>query len=100
MSQSRKAAHQPGLDRMVEVLKGLAHPTRLGIVRALAMRERTVTELADALEVRQSAVSQHLAPLRLLRLVEVQRREGRSVYALAEPSLRDLLSCLTRCHVH
>ena len=83
--------------QLAEILKGIAHPLRLRIVTLLCERDHTVTELTNRLEARQSLVSQHLAPLRLLGLVTVDRRGGRATYSLGEPHLRTLVGCLLEC---
>lgn len=84
-------------DDLADVLKGIAHPLRLRIITLLCERDHTVTELTDALDSRQSLVSQHLSPLRLLGLVSVDRRGGRATYSLGEPHLRTLVDCLMGC---
>ncbi|NOZ00730.1 MAG: helix-turn-helix transcriptional regulator [Deltaproteobacteria bacterium] len=83
--------------RMVEVLKGVSHPLRLRIIIMLCRNDRDVTQMVDALGVRQSLVSQHLAHLRLTGLVSVDRSGGRATYSLKEPLLRDLVKCLNKC---
>lgn len=65
------------------VLKLLADPTRLRIVWALLHGEHSVNELADHVGVRPAAVSQHLAKLRLARLVRT-RRDGNRIFYAAE----------------
>jgi DNA-binding transcriptional ArsR family regulator len=62
-----------------EFLKALAHETRLTLLCLLAERERSVTELENLLSLRQPAVSQQLARLRLDGLVAT-RREGKVIY--------------------
>jgi len=84
-------------DELAGVLKGIAHPLRLRIITLLCERDHTVTELTETLEARQSLVSQHLAPLRLLGLVTVDRSGGRATYSLGEPRLRTLVDCLMGC---
>jgi DNA-binding transcriptional ArsR family regulator len=59
----------------MEALKALAHPARLSILRLVSERERPVSELSEALDLRQPATSQHLAVLRDADLVKV-RQEG------------------------
>ena len=85
------------LARMVEVLKAIAHPVRLGIIILLCQGKHNVSEMAEALRVRQSTVSQHLNPLRLLGLVTVDRTGGKGTYSLQEPSLKELVRCLAKC---
>lgn len=66
-----------------ERLKLVADPSRLRIIWALLHGEHSVTELAEHIGVQPAAVSQHLAKLRLARLVKT-RRQGNFVFYLAE----------------
>lgn len=71
-------------DEASEFLKSLASPVRLKILCLLTSRECSVGELADAMSVRQSVASQHLALLRKDDLV-VARRDGQTIwYSLAD----------------
>lgn len=63
----------------VEVFAMLADPTRLRIVWHLRDGEVAVGALSEAVGKTQSAVSQHLAKLRLARMVAA-RHEGTKVY--------------------
>lgn len=77
---------------MAESFKALADPTRLRILAMLFEGERKVGDLADNLEVSQSAVSHQLRILRSLDIVRY-RKEGREVfYNLADDHVRDILS--------
>ncbi len=67
----------------VETLKLLADPTRLRILWALLHGEHSVNELANHVDAQPAAVSQHLAKLRLARLVAT-RREGTKIFYAAE----------------
>jgi DNA-binding transcriptional ArsR family regulator len=69
--------------RAVDTLKLIADPTRLRILWALLHGEHSVNLLAEHVGAQPAAVSQHLAKLRLARLVRT-RREGTHVYYLAE----------------
>jgi DNA-binding transcriptional ArsR family regulator len=62
-----------------DLLKALAHQTRLLILCLLAREEKTVGEIEDILGIQQAMVSQQLARLRLEGLVNT-RREGRLIY--------------------
>lgn len=87
---SRNAARAEAL------LKQLAHAGRLVILCALVDGERPVADLVAASGLSQSAVSQHLAKLRLAGLVET-RRDGQSIlYRLAAGETRALLKALHR----
>lgn len=80
-----------------EILKSVAHPVRLRIVALLSGGEQCVNELAEALNVEQPVVSQQLRVLRMQGLVARERRDGFAIYSLAEPRLRQLLSCIGGC---
>jgi len=76
----------PELDRMAanaaqaaDFLKSLGHEQRLMILCYLALGEKSVGELEEALGARQAAVSQQLARLRHEGLVTT-RREGKTIY--------------------
>jgi DNA-binding transcriptional ArsR family regulator len=66
-----------------DTLKLLADPTRLRILWALLHGEHSVNHLADHVGAHAASVSQHLAKLRLARLVKT-RREGNHVFYLVE----------------
>jgi len=81
-------------DKAGAFLKALANPQRLRIVCLIAERERPVGELAEAAELKQSAVSQHLALLRREGLLRA-RRQGKAVYyQLADRNVASFLSLL------
>jgi DNA-binding transcriptional ArsR family regulator len=59
----------------VEVFEALAQPKRREILRLLARREFSATEIASHFAVTQPAISQHLKVLKEVGLVN-ERREG------------------------
>ncbi|MBN2341363.1 MAG: helix-turn-helix transcriptional regulator [Deltaproteobacteria bacterium] len=82
---------------LAEILKGLAHPLRLQIISVLCEEPMCVNELCKVLNVKQAQASQHLTPLRHLGLVDVDRSGGKATYSLAEPQLKQLVTCLKTC---
>lgn len=78
-------------------MRALGHPLRLQIVSLLGAQEQHVGAIAELLEAPPAIVSQQLRILRMAGLVETTRDEGRAVYRLAQPHLRDLLACMGRC---
>jgi DNA-binding transcriptional ArsR family regulator len=69
------------------LIRALASPHRLRIVHLLGTRTLEVNELARELELGQATVSQHLAAMRAVGLVE-STRDGRVVrYRLADPEI-------------
>ena len=72
-----------------ELCKALSEPKRLHIIQELREGERTVSELAKILGLKQSNTSQHLAILRNIGLV-IPRKEGNRVYyKLAHPKIAE-----------
>ena len=71
----------------VSLIRALASQHRLRIVHLLGERTMEVTERAGELELAQATVSQHLAAMRSVGLVEAAR-DGRVVrYRLADPEI-------------
>jgi ArsR family transcriptional regulator, zinc-responsive transcriptional repressor len=64
---------------IVEVFRMLADPTRIRVLWALTSGELSVTELAEQVGKASPSVSQHLAKLRMARLVRT-RREGTTIF--------------------
>ena len=64
---------------IVEVFRMLADPTRVRVLWALTEGELSVTELAERVCKPAPSVSQHLAKLRMARLVRT-RREGTTIF--------------------
>lgn len=64
---------------LAEIFKALGDPTRIRILHALSQEELCVCDLAEVLEMQQSAVSHQLRILRNLRLVK-HRKEGKMVF--------------------
>ena len=75
-------------------LKALSHEGRLMILCHITDGEKSVTELEDLIGVRQSAVSQQLARLRLEGLV-CARRDGKAIYySIADARVRALVELM------
>lgn len=76
---------------VVEVFRMLADPTRVQVLWALSDQELSVNELADYVGKPAPSVSQHLAKLRMARLVRT-RREGTTIfYSLENDHVRQLV---------
>ncbi|MCH9732556.1 MAG: metalloregulator ArsR/SmtB family transcription factor [Actinomycetia bacterium] len=68
---------------VVEVFRMLAEATRVQVLWALVGREMSVNELAEHIGKPAPSVSQHLAKLRMARLVRT-RREGTTIFYTLE----------------
>ncbi len=77
---------------MAESFSALADPTRLRILALLYAGERSVSDLADHLDVSQSGVSHQLRILRSLNIVRYRKQGRRVFYDLADDHIRDIFS--------
>jgi DNA-binding transcriptional ArsR family regulator len=83
-----EAAH----DRLTDIFRALADPTRVRLLLALSRESLCVCDLSEVAGVSESAVSHQLRMLRDLRLVAFDREGKRAVYRLADVHVRDLLA--------
>src|SRR6476660_6947581 len=68
----------------------VAEPRRRHILEFIAAEERSVTEIADALELEQPSVSKHLQVLRNVGLVTARRDGRRTLYRTNAETLRTI----------
>jgi DNA-binding transcriptional ArsR family regulator len=86
---------QQSAGEAVDMLKLLANESRLLILCQLAAAgEMSVGELADAVALSQSALSQHLARLRAEDLVATRREAQTIHYRIADPRVGRVLNLL------
>lgn len=74
-----------------DLLKALASPVRVGIVRELSQGGKYVHELVAALEVSQPLVSQHLRVLRTSRIVTARRQAREIQYELTDDHIAHIV---------
>lgn len=87
-------------EQAVMGLKAIAHAGRLRILCVLIDGDKTVGDLADLLNLSQSAVSQHLSKMKAAGIL-LDRREGNQVYySLKERKYRDLVSSICNIQTH
>ncbi len=76
---------------VVEVFRMLADPTRVHLLWALSASELSVNELAEQVGKAAPSVSQHLAKLRMARLVQTRRAGTTIFYSLENEHVRQLV---------
>lgn len=79
------------VDLAVEVFRMLADPTRVRLIWAMLDDELPVAELAAAVGKPPSGVSQHLAKLRMARLVRTRRQGTQVFYRVENEHVRQLV---------
>jgi len=81
-------------DEAAALLKALAHPARLLVLCQLVEGEASVGELQPITGLSMSALSQHLAVLREMSLVETRREAQAIFYSLAKGPAASVLDAL------
>jgi len=82
-------------DEAANLLSLLANGKRLTIVEHLIDNEMSVGAIAKKLSLSQSALSQHLAKLRTMNLVETRRDKQTIYYSCNSESVRRLIGTLS-----
>lgn len=77
-----------------QIIKALAHPSRLLMVEKLARGERCVCELRDMVGDDISTVSKHLTVLKQAGIVEVEKRGLQVWYRLKVPCILNFFGCV------
>lgn len=86
------------LERAAEMLKAIAHPMRIAIVKYLEDGKKlTVTEIHRRLDIEQSTTSHHLGILKD-KGVLCSKREGKNTYYfLRFDKLSLIVDCINKC---
>jgi DNA-binding transcriptional ArsR family regulator len=92
LSEVGGRADELTVELAVEVFTMLADATRVRIVLALQDGELSVSTLAELVDKSPTAVSQHLAKLRLARIVATRHQANRVYYRLANEHARRLVA--------
>jgi DNA-binding transcriptional ArsR family regulator len=77
-----------------ELLKVLAHPVRLCIVKGLMDKECNVSHMQECLELPQSTVSQHLSILRSRGIIKGTRKGLEVTYSISNEEVKKLIHLL------
>lgn len=79
------------LEQIAELFKGFADPTRVQILSLLIGGEMCVTDIAQCVELTQSAISHQLRMLKQMHLIKY-RRDGKNIlYSLADDHVLTIL---------
>jgi DNA-binding transcriptional ArsR family regulator len=86
---------QARYEARAQIIKALAHPTRLFIVDELSRSgERCVCELTEMIGADMSTVSRHLALLRGAGIVEDDKRGAQVYYRLRVKCILNFFGCI------
>ncbi len=76
---------------LADLFKMFADSTRLRILYVLLDGEKNVGELAEALEMNQSAVSHQLSNLKAAKLIKARRDKKSMYYSLADDHVESII---------
>jgi ArsR family transcriptional regulator len=83
------------LEEEAKLLKALAHPVRLVIVKGLMAEEGcNVSEMQECLNIPQSTLSQHLAKLREANILNSERNGLERNYYVVNETIMDIIEVL------
>ena len=88
------AAAQARYEGQAQIIKALAHPTRLFIVEELARGERCVCELTNMVGVEMPTVSRHLSQLKAAGILADEKRGSQVFYRLRVPCVLNFFKCV------
>jgi ArsR family transcriptional regulator len=77
-----------------EILKAIAHPVRLCIVKGLMDKKCNVSHMQECLELPQSTVSQHLSILRAKGIIKGERNGLEITYSVVNEDIRKIINAL------
>ena len=86
------------LKKVAFILKTVAHPTRLGIIKLLEVNASlSVSEICKQLGTEQSLTSHHLQNMHLKGILSVERAGRSRNYSLKERDVLQIIDCLDNC---
>ena len=87
------------LERIAFILKTVAHPIRLGIIRLLEVYPAlSVSDICTALGSEQSLTSHHLQNMKIKGLLSSKKSGRMMMYSLKERDISLIIECLENCN--
>jgi ArsR family transcriptional regulator, arsenate/arsenite/antimonite-responsive transcriptional repressor len=77
-----------------DIIKALAHPSRLFIVEELQKQDRNVGELTEMIGADASTISKHLGILKNAGIVSDEKKGTAVYYHLQTPCILNFISCV------
>lgn len=84
------------ITRRAEMLKALAHPDRLYIIRGLQIYKCNVGQIQEKLGLSQSGLSQHLAKLKSVGIISGERNGKEICYRVVDKLALDIVERIFR----
>ena len=84
---------QARYEAQAQIMKALAHPTRVFIAHELAKGEKCVCELTDMVGADTSTISKHLSIMKNAGIVEFEKRGTSMYYSLRMTCVLNFFNC-------
>jgi ArsR family transcriptional regulator len=78
-----------------EIIKSLAHPTRLFLLDELSRGERAVQDLTEMVGVEMPTVSRHLSLLKSAGILEAEKRGAQVFYRIKARCALNVFHCMS-----
>ena len=97
MQQQEKIV-DTSIEKAAFILKGIAHPVRLRILRLLGEYDAlSVSEICREVDCEQSSTSHHLSNMRTKGLISATRKGKQIYYELRHKDILKIFDCLEDC---
>ena len=83
-------------EKASEMLKAIAHPTRLKIIAGLIKNECNVAQIQKKLGIPQSTISQHLRVLRNYGIISARQEGAKRCYKVIDNRVRKIMRIIGR----
>ncbi len=88
------------LSKIADVLKTIAHPVRLDIIKLLEQSQKLcVSELVERTQIEQSLLSHHLTKMKDRGILKSSRDGKHIYYSIAMTNIASIFSCMERCQI-
>jgi DNA-binding transcriptional ArsR family regulator len=84
-------------DKQAEIVKALAHPTRIAILDFLQQGPQCVCDIAKHVGSERSNVSRHLSVMTSAGILDNCKDGLNVIYKLKRPCILEFFSCIRRC---
>ena len=88
------SARRTEFEQRAEILKAMAHPTRLYIVHLLEQSELCVQDITARVGADMSTVSRHLSILKGVRIIAADKRGAKIYYSLRTRCVMGFFQCV------
>lgn len=89
--------HKERIEKIANIFKALGNPARLCLLEKLVIEgEKSVSDISECMELSQPAISQHLAKLKSLGLVESRKEDSYVLYSCKRKDMHSLVSLMDK----